>query len=199
MLEVNRIYCQNCIDGLKQLDDNSIDMTFTSPPFKDEDVEGDYWAFYDKWFTEVRRVTKNVVLIVQSATRVSDIFAKYPPNRLMIWYKGVMVCAYRYNPIFCYQMRPDYKINKYIWSDVIGCYSIKTCDKVHKDQDPVYVYQTAIGMFKDCQLILDPFAGSGTTAEACKILNRNFIGFELNSDYCKMAERRLENIQARLI
>jgi DNA modification methylase len=46
---------------------------------------------------------------------------------------------------------------------------------------------------KEGDLVLDPFIGSGTTACACKKLNRNFIGFELNPDYCKIANERLAN------
>lgn len=38
--------------------------------------------------------------------------------------------------------------------------------------------------------VLDPFMGSGTTAVVAKKLNRNFIGFELNGDYIKIAENR---------
>jgi DNA modification methylase len=43
--------------------------------------------------------------------------------------------------------------------------------------------------------ILDPFAGSGTTGVACKNLNRNFIGIELDAEYFKIAEKRInENL-----
>jgi len=41
-------------------------------------------------------------------------------------------------------------------------------------------------------LVLDPFLGSGTTAEACLNLERNFIGFELNPDYVKISEDRIQ-------
>lgn len=33
MLELNKIYNCNCLEGLKQLDDNSVDLTVTSPPY----------------------------------------------------------------------------------------------------------------------------------------------------------------------
>ncbi len=40
--------------------------------------------------------------------------------------------------------------------------------------------------------VLDPFAGSGTTGVVANRHARNFIGIELNPDYCKIMERRLE-------
>jgi site-specific DNA-methyltransferase (adenine-specific) len=40
-------------------------------------------------------------------------------------------------------------------------------------------------------VVLDLFMGSGTTAVAAKRCGRQFVGFELNSDYCKMARQRL--------
>ncbi|GAH77811.1 unnamed protein product, partial [marine sediment metagenome] len=40
-------------------------------------------------------------------------------------------------------------------------------------------------------VILDPFLGSGTTAVACKRLNRHYIGFEISPEYCKIAKARL--------
>lgn len=47
---------------------------------------------------------------------------------------------------------------------------------------------------RENDLVLDPFIGSGTTAIACRILNRNFIGFEINPEYCKIAETRLKDV-----
>jgi len=42
-------------------------------------------------------------------------------------------------------------------------------------------------------LVLDPFAGSGTTLIVSKKLGRKFIGFDLNKEYIKIATRRLQN------
>lgn len=42
--------------------------------------------------------------------------------------------------------------------------------------------------------ILDPFSGSGTTAYAAKILNRNFIGIELNPEFVNLANNRINTM-----
>lgn len=42
-------------------------------------------------------------------------------------------------------------------------------------------------------VVLDPFAGSGTTGLVCARLGRQFIGIELNSEYCEIARKRIIN------
>jgi DNA modification methylase len=42
--------------------------------------------------------------------------------------------------------------------------------------------------------VLDPFAGAGTTGMVAKELGRDFIGIELNPDYCRMAEKRIAKV-----
>ena len=41
-------------------------------------------------------------------------------------------------------------------------------------------------------IVLDPFIGSGTTAVAAKLTNRKYIGFEVSKEYCRIAEKRIE-------
>jgi len=42
-------------------------------------------------------------------------------------------------------------------------------------------------------IVLDPFMGAGTTAVVARKLNRNYVGFEINPEYLKIAENRLRN------
>lgn len=43
------------------------------------------------------------------------------------------------------------------------------------------------------EVVLDPFAGSGTTCLAAKEDNRNYVGYEINPDYCLLARSRLDD------
>ncbi len=64
--------------------------------------------------------------------------------------------------------------------------------KIHEAQKPLNLMKFLIKLTtRENQVILDPFIGSGTTAEAAKLLNRRFIGFELKKDYYKRALDRL--------
>ena len=48
-------------------------------------------------------------------------------------------------------------------------------------------------------IVLDPFAGSGTTLIACKKLGRPFVGIEKEEEYIKIAEARLRATQEPLL
>ena len=50
----------------------------------------------------------------------------------------------------------------------------------------------------DNDLIYDPFMGSGTTALACKELNRNYIGSEISKEYCNVIEQRIDLYNTQL-
>ena len=67
---------------------------------------------------------------------------------------------------------------------------------LHPTQKPVALFEYLIKTYtNEGDLVLDNCMGSGTTGVACKNLNRNFIGIELDPDYFKIAEKRInENL-----
>lgn len=74
-----------------------------------------------------------------------------------------------------------------------GVYKPGTNEKEHPAQHPIKLVTRCIGFVtKENEIVLDPFIGSGTTAIACKQLNRKFIGFEISEKYCDVAEKRLQ-------
>jgi len=196
----NHIYFMDFLKGAILFDDNSVDLVFTSPPFKDEDVQGDYWEFYSKAFSEMYRIASKAVIIIHSATKMNEIIKRYPPKRTLIWGKGIIAPSWRYNPIFVYQKSDEYKVNKYIYSDTFGISPIKggtrvkNDAKLHKYQDPVELYIAILKMFKGCTSVLDPFIGSGTTAVAAKSLGLTYYGFEIDTKNWLVCVQRLKDI-----
>ena len=70
-------------------------------------------------------------------------------------------------------------------------------DRVHPAPFPVELPFRLIKLFSFTNdIILDPFMGSGTTALAAKMVERHFLGYELNKNYIKLGEKRLKQYQA---
>jgi DNA modification methylase len=62
--------------------------------------------------------------------------------------------------------------------------------RFHPTQKPLGIIQWAMG-FTEGEIILDPFAGSGTTLVAAKLEGRKAIGIEIEERYCEIAVSRL--------
>jgi DNA modification methylase len=66
--------------------------------------------------------------------------------------------------------------------------------KTHCAAFPIELPEWAITVYSiEGDTVVDPFLGSGTTGVACKKLNRNFIGIELEEQYFEIAKNRIEN------
>lgn len=65
----------------------------------------------------------------------------------------------------------------------------------HPTPKPSHIIKNfIINSSKEGDIILDPYIGSGTTAECAKLLNRHFIGIDINEKYCKIANERIKNV-----
>ncbi len=66
----------------------------------------------------------------------------------------------------------------------------------HPTKKPVKLMEHLVKLLSwEKQTILDPFMRSGSTGVACVLQDRNFIGYELEKDFYKIAERRLTEIE----
>jgi len=65
---------------------------------------------------------------------------------------------------------------------------------LHPTQKPVRLMQALIALTtKLGQVVLDPFAGSGSTAVAARNLGRHFVAYEINAEYAAICRKRLED------
>ncbi|NLL44439.1 MAG: site-specific DNA-methyltransferase [Mollicutes bacterium] len=89
-----------------------------------------------------------------------------------------------------------YGENDTLPSNIFYC-PINIKNKYHPTEKPLQLIKDLIKTFSidNKHIILDPFMGSGTTAVACKELDRNYIGFELIEKYCQITIERINNIK----
>lgn len=70
--------------------------------------------------------------------------------------------------------------------------------KLHPTQKPVELFEWLIRTYtNENNLVLDNCMGSGTTAIACINTNRNYLGFELDTTYCDLANKRIQDIVSK--
>ena len=78
------------------------------------------------------------------------------------------------------------------WDDISIPFWSMPENTEHPTQKPEKLYAKLIlASSKPGDVIFDPFLGSGTTSVVAKKLDRNYVGIELNEEYCLYAEKRL--------
>ena len=216
-MEVNKIYNINCLDGLKKLEDNSVHLLITDPPYSigttSTGGKGDWLdnnlisPFFVKWFDEIKRVLHDYgEFYINSDWRTYPFLfpiamTKMAVKNCIVWdYEWIKAGShYRFSHEFIiYGVKKEGHKRKFSASerDVWRIRPINFTDKEgkhHQAEKPLdLIRKMILNSSKEGDLILDTFVGSGTTALACKQLKRNFIGFEINPEYVKVANRRLE-------
>lgn len=82
------------------------------------------------------------------------------------------------------------------WDDISVPYWSMKENTAHPTQKPEkLIAKLILASSNEGDLVLDPFAGSGTTAVVAKKLGRNFLGIEQNPLYCAWAEYRIEQAE----
>ena len=250
----------NCLDGLKLLDDNSVQLVITSPPYDGLRTYKGYCFPFEDIVIELYRVIKNggiVVWVVNDGTvdggetgtsfrqalyfmqigftlHDTMIYQKHNPtpntgngvryqqsfDYMFVFSKGKpktvhLLTEPRRNE--CNDKRTFRMIRRQrnvegefeeehpyiikqevpksnIWNYKVGLYN-STSDKIAFKHPAIFPEQLAIDHIlswsNENDLVLDIFMGSGTTAKACIITNRNYIGFEISKEFCDIANERI--------
>lgn len=204
---MNTLVNMDCMLYMKQMRDNSVDFTLTDIPYcavnrKDNGLRSlDKGKADDKTFDlipfleSVYRVTKGSICVFCGKEQFSVIFnwfnkehGKEGTVRQLIWAKS--------NPS---PMNGDYiylsATENAVWFKKKGATFNAHCKKnvftFPCGKHVIHPTQKNLELFKDLildntnngDLVFDPCSGGGTTALACKLLDRNFVGCELDKDF----------------
>lgn len=244
-MELNKIYTGDCLEVLKGVESDSVDLVFTSPPYnmrtrirngkyttreksehfsKKYDHFGDdmpidkFYLFHKQVLAELSRVSRIAVYNIGIVTGSKEAFFKIIGDfsesikDIIVWDKGYGQPAMHGKVLnSCYELLLIFENgagraiqNSYFnRGELDNIFRIGRPKENYSSHSAIFPLELAnkviINFSKEGDLVLDPFLGSGTTAVACKELNRNYIGIELNPEYVKIAEKRLRNTTPPLL
>lgn len=246
MIEPNHIYNIDCLEGMKDIPDGSVDAVICDPPYEvlnkgNANSQWDRLLPFNQLWEQYRRVVKKngaIVLFCQGMFTARLMMSNPDEWRYnLVWDKGRatgflnakkmplrshedIAVFYRelptYNPQFTIG-EPSHSRGNGTHSNRNGCYgehsndginedygnrkfpkSILSFQKEHGDdvwhptQKPVELIRWLVRTYtNEGETVLDNCMGSGTTAIACLMESRKFIGFETNEEYWKKANDRI--------
>ena len=241
MIELNKTYNEDCLEGMKRIPDKSVDMILADLPYGTTRNKWDSIIPLDLLWEQYDRIIKDNGAIVLTAQTPFDKVLGCSNLKLLryewIWEKTTstgflnakkMPMKAHENILVFYKKLPKYNPQKTtghirkvssaehkIGSKVTSNYGehgltgydsteryprsvqLFPTDKqktaVHPTQKPVALFEYLVKTYTDKgETVLDNCMGSGTTAVACINTDRNYIGFEMDTNYFNLANERIE-------
>jgi site-specific DNA-methyltransferase (adenine-specific) len=215
----------DCIQLLKSIDTESIDLIVTDPPYKiisggDSGgknsirpkgmLSGDRKIMkiipkFSEWLPECFRVLKNgshAYFMVNSSNLLElaneVVLSGFKIHNFLVWEKNNCTPSQFYMKnceyiIFCRKGKAKW-INDIGSSKTVHKFDNILGKKIHPTEKPTDLLEYYIANSSNIgDMILDPFAGSGSAGVACKKLKRSFLGIEIDADYYRIAKSNLES------
>jgi DNA modification methylase len=219
----SRLGMGDCLDGLMELEDNSVKLVLTDPPYMigassvgKKNSKSGLWvdmmnssSWYTEWFRESSRVLMDTGYLVsfcnwRSLPTIMFALSKVglAVSSCLVWDKDWI------GPASKVQLRPRYELVVFvgmknaeildrskpdIWKHRWMAVHCKTTP--HPAEKPEPLMREIIELLTvEGDLVVDPFLGSGTTGVACHNSNRRFVGIDANLQYFEIARQRLVNL-----
>lgn len=221
MLKINEVYNMDCMEAIKLLDDNSIDLVVMDPPYLLNLTKVKNTSSFNNYANEliglkdgfdlkvldllIPKMKKINMYIYCSKRQVKDLI-EYFINKdcnyeILTWHKQ------NPSPLINNNYLPDTEYIIFAREKGVKLYGsyhtkrkyylsgVNQVDKKkykHPTIKPLpFIENHIINSSKEGDLILDCYCGSGTTLVGAIKTNRNFIGFEIDKNYYEIAKQRV--------
>ena len=212
MIEIKNV---DCLEGIKELADGSVDVVITDPPYStpvitsfgrkkfknlaDLSVQEFYFKAIKKELERVLKPDGRVFFFCDDKFYpiLYSVFYEWLNLGLIVWDKGKIGMGRpirKQHELIFYANQGSAEFQKFgEITHIPSVLKVKhDTNKIHGAQKPVELIEHLInGFSKEGDLIIDLFGGSGSTGKACQNLNRNFVGIELNTEIANASSERL--------
>ena len=202
MLELNRLYNMDCMEGMKQFPDKYFELAIVDPPYGqfNDDKRGHQGGGhakrygYGKWdiapnedyFKELFRVSKNQIIWG------GNYFALPPTRCFVVWRK--LTISEGFTMAMCEYAWTSFNQNSK-WIEIAP----QNPNRIHPTQKPVELYKWLLSKFaKPGDKILDTHVGSASSLIARYDMGFDYIGFEIDKDYYEAAQKRLQAVMSQV-
>lgn len=208
MLKSNMIYNMDFKDGVKFLSTDSIDLVFTDPPYPKQ-----YFYTYEylaQYCPAIMKQGASLIVIaahfsLENIIKTFDGKLKFRWINCMSQFNGqhprmAMGIEVMWKPMLWY-VKGSYPQGRGYLRDgveIVGKNGQKKPSGHKWEQDIDWALYYIERLTKEGDVVLDPYIGSGTVAEACLKLKRRYIGFEIDPMYYKMCLDRIEECKKNL-
>ena len=221
---VDCIHNMDCIEGLREIPDESVDLIVMDPPYSFDRTEGKgVYGRNRTYYREIRNlsegITNEFLDMLLSKEKAVNIYIwcnkaqlrqyfDYFEDRgcftdLLTWHKTnpIPTCCNKYlsdTEYLFFAKDKGVKIygsyeTKRKW--YVSELNVKDKEKYkHPTIKPLNIIKNLIiNSSQEGDTVLDPFMGSGTTAVACKLTGRHYIGFEIDPEYHRISLERVNS------
>lgn len=184
--------------------------------YKDKLDEGEYY----KWLADLFGTNKQVIIHYPESLYKYAFKIGVTPEKVVSWVYNSNT-GKQHRDIAFFGIKPDFRkvgqeyknpsdkriakriaegetARLYDWWEINQVKNVSKEKTAHPCQMPIKVMENIIGILPNDYTIIDPFLGSGTTALACLKHKRNFIGIEIDQEYFKIAEKRINEFHSHI-
>lgn len=221
IIELDKIYCQDCLEFMSQVPSDFVDLVVTDPPYNskavDWDNKNDIWQL--KWLVEARRIMKDGASFYMFFAPLNMyhvegwIRENLTLKNIIVWHhanlygSGLSYGKDRYKStwdVVFYAVKGAHakhgkNVSSTAYIETGRGFDVMIYPQprplLHKAQKPLELIKKFI-ICSSCEgnIVVDPFVGAGTTALACRQVGRRFLCADNNQEFVDIANTRLSNI-----
>lgn len=201
---LNQIVTGDARELSPRIPDESIDLIFTDPPYPRE-----YLPLFGWIAKEGARILKpgGLLITLSGNTYFDSVFSQMTQHLDFYWIGGMKHSDGSVSRVFPKQMMNSWK--PALWFSrgpvpehhyVFDMYQGNGRDKTFHEwgQDAGWCQYYIEKLTEYSSVVFDPFTGGGTVPAVCKILERNYIAFEIDPLTAQRARERVSNTQVPL-
>lgn len=215
MLELNRLYNMDCMEGMKQFPDKYFELAIVDPPYFKGVADKKFYGaevssigvkrlcssskHWDEgipnqdYYDELVRVSKHQIIWG------CNYYAFNQPSGRIVWDKENDSSTFSNCELASISLIDSVKIFRYMWNGMLQKDMKNKEKRIHPTQKPVALYKWLLTNYANKgDKILDTHVGSASSLIACHELGFDYIGFEIDEDYYNSAQERLEAVKAQI-